>query len=170
MTDIREADIQSYIDRQADRESWIRVEEFLDDRPDEAARVREAREDTLRLRRYFNALEGQIPDRHIADTARLIVEHAPRRRLTQVPAALRIAAMFAFLLVGSATVLGIKLSMTVPAYADAAALAYQDIAREPGREEDDVGPLLSGARDTRPGRGRRASGQEVTTFRWIRSD
>lgn len=130
MTDINETDIQSYIDRQSDRDSWVRVEEHMNDRPELSDRVRETREDMTKLRRYFNALEAQITDRQIEETVRLVVEHTPRRRLSNVPAALRVAAMFAFLLVGSAAVLGIKVSMTVPAFADAAAVAYLNVARD----------------------------------------
>ncbi len=138
MTDISEADIQSYIDRRADHETWGRVEAHMKDRPAIAARIRETREDMALLDRYFDKLEAQIPDRHIEETTRLIVDHVPRRRFADVPVALRIAAMFAFLFIGSAGVLGIKVSMTVPAYADAAALAYQDVTKLRTRTDDDL--------------------------------
>lgn len=138
MMDINEADIQSYLDGKADRETLRRIEEYLGDRPRDSTRLREMRDDTARLRRFFTVAEAHIPDRHIADTARLIVEHSPRRRFTHLPVSLRIAAMFAFLLIGSAAVLGIKLSMTVPAFADAAALAYADVAKYQNEANDDV--------------------------------
>jgi len=136
MTDITEADIQSYIDRQADRDTWTRVEECMAKQPALSVRVRESREDMAQLSRYFDDLEAQIPDRHMEETVSLVVRHAPQRRLANVPIALRVAAMFVLLVVGSAGVLGIKLSMTVPAFADAGALAYLDVARhQPSAKE-----------------------------------
>lgn len=131
MTDVSEADLQSYIDWETNAETAERVERYLDAWPGERARVRETRDDMALLRRYFSALECQIPDQHIADTARLVVEHAPRRRFANVSVPMRIAAMLAFVFIGSAAVLGIKVSMTVPAYADAAAVAYQNVTKEP---------------------------------------
>lgn len=140
MSHISEADLQSYVDSEADPETRARVERYIAARPDEARRVRETREDMALLRRYFTAMEAHIPDRQLADTLRLVVDHTPRRRLAVVPAGLRIAAMLAFLLVGSVAVMAVKLSMTVPAYADAAAVAYENVAKEPAESEDELAP------------------------------
>jgi len=138
MSRISEADIQGYIDGDLDPEDRARVEAYIDERPDEGRRIRETREHMALLRRYFTAAEAHIPDRRIAETVSLIVSHVPPRRrlLPGVQVSLRTAAMVAFLLVGTATTLGIKLSMTVPAFADAAALAYLDVAKEPPQDED----------------------------------
>jgi anti-sigma factor RsiW len=138
MTDISETDIQSYLDGAADRETLLRIEEYLCDRPGESARLRETRDDMARLRRLFTAAEAHIPDRHIADTARLIVEHTPPRRFANVSASIRVAATVAFLLIGATAVLGIKLSMTVPAFADAGALAYLDVAKDQTATDKDI--------------------------------
>lgn len=129
MSEITEADIQAYIDGRTDPDASDRIAGYVAEYPDEFRRVRETREDMALLRRYYTALEAQIPDRHIEDTVGLIVEHTPRRTFSDLSLKLRIAAMLAFLVVGSVAVLGIKVSMTVPAYADAAALAYLDIAK-----------------------------------------
>lgn len=140
MNSISEAEIQGYIDGQIDPESHARVERYIENRPTEAIRIRQAREDMALLRRYFTAVEAHIPDRYIADTVRLIVEHEPpRRRFAHMSAGLRTAAMLAFLLAGTASVLGVKLS-TVPAFADAAVLAYQEMARAPADTDENGAP------------------------------
>jgi len=136
MSKISEADIQGYIDRAVDPETSVRVEGYLANRPEEFSRVRETREDMALLRRAFTVLEAQIPDRHIGDTVRLVLEHTPRRGAAGTPLRLRIAAMVAFLFVGSVAVFGIKVSMTVPAYADAAALAYLHLAKSHADAEE----------------------------------
>lgn len=140
MNDITEAELQSYIDGEASPETCARVERYIAERPAAARRMRETRQDIALLRRYFTALEAQIPDRQLAETLRLVVDHKPRRRIAELGMSLRIAAMVAFLMVGTAAVVGIKLSLTVPAFADAAALAYQDMERETAEVEDGFPP------------------------------
>ncbi|MPY71976.1 MAG: hypothetical protein GEU92_18070 [Alphaproteobacteria bacterium] len=140
MTKITEAEIQGYIDGELDAEERARVESCCAERPDIARRIRETRQDMALLRRHFTAAWARVPDRHIAETVRLIADYAPpprQRAMAGLRVSLRSAAMIALVVAGTAGVLGIKLSMTVPAYADAAALAYLDLADDPPVFDED---------------------------------
>jgi anti-sigma factor RsiW len=140
MTQITEAEIQGYIDGELDAEERARVERCCEERPDIARRIRETRQDMALLRRHFTAAWARVPDRHIAETVRLIADYAPpprKRVIAGLRGSLRSAAMIALIVAGAAGVLGIKLSMTVPAYADAAALAYLDLADDPPVLDED---------------------------------
>lgn len=144
--EITEDDLNRFIDGEADPDTRRRVEAHLADHPEEAERVRRIREDMARLRRHFTTMEAHVSDRHLADTVGMIVDHAPPRRVVGMEVGMRVAAMLVVAVVGSAAVFGIKLSMSVPAFADAAALAYLDVAREatpPGAPaQQDPGTLV----------------------------
>lgn len=130
MNEISETELQSYLDGEASPETSTRVERYISVHPGAARRLREMREDKAQLRRYFTAVEANVPDRYIADTLRLVLEHKPRHRFAEWGVGMRVAAMFVLLVVGSAAIVGIKVSLTVPAFADAGALAYQEIVRK----------------------------------------
>jgi anti-sigma factor RsiW len=143
MSQITELDIQAYIDGALDEPARRRVDDACETDELLARRIRDLQGDMALLRRYFDAASDRIGDERIADTVRLIVDHAPsprRRIMAGLHFSLRTAAMVALVVVGALGVFGVKVSMTVPAYADAAAIAYLDSARETVGEDELLAP------------------------------